>query len=70
MVEAEKLIAKLQGETKELENKLADAGLYKRDPAGAYKYGQRLTAAKKELEAAEASWLELAEDHEEGIARA
>jgi ATP-binding cassette, subfamily F, member 3 len=69
MVEAEKQISKLQAETKELENKLADTALYKRDPAGAYKYGQRLTAAKKELEAAEASWLELAEDYEEGVVR-
>jgi ATP-binding cassette, subfamily F, member 3 len=69
MVEAEKLIAKLQAETKDLENKLADTGLYKRDPAGAYKYGQRLTAAKKELDTAEARWLDLAEDYENGIAR-
>jgi ATP-binding cassette subfamily F protein 3 len=69
MVEAEKQIAKLQAETIELENKLADTALYKRDPAGAYKYGQRLTAAKKELEIVEAKWLELAEDYEAGLAR-
>jgi ATP-binding cassette, subfamily F, member 3 len=69
MVEAEKQIAKLQAETKDLENKLADTGLYKRDPAGAYKYGQRLTAAKKELDVVEARWLDLAEDYEAGVAR-
>jgi ATP-binding cassette subfamily F protein uup len=52
-------IGALEQEIRELEQALADAGLFARDPDGFYRATARLDAAKTELEAAETEWLEL-----------
>ncbi|MEE8270954.1 MAG: hypothetical protein V3R98_04365, partial [Alphaproteobacteria bacterium] len=44
---------------------LADPGLYARDPAGYAATSDRLTAAERELAAAEDRWLELAQQAED-----
>ncbi|MDB5478696.1 MAG: ATPase component of transporter with duplicated ATPase domain [Alphaproteobacteria bacterium] len=54
-------IAGLEKEIRQLENSLADANLYARQPENFQKYSSRLTLAKSELEQAELRWLELAE---------
>ena len=52
-------IAKLQGEIAVAEAKLADAGLFTRDPGAFKTLTGRLEAAQTELAAAEDEWLEL-----------
>jgi ATP-binding cassette subfamily F protein uup len=57
-------IEQLTAEVAELEGRLADPGLYGRDPAAFEAAAERLEAARAELEAAEARWLELEEKRE------
>jgi ATP-binding cassette subfamily F protein uup len=61
-------LADLGGEVARLEERLSDAGLYGRDPAGFSVATERLDAARAELEAAELRWLELEEKREAAVA--
>ena len=58
---AEALVASLPDEIRDLELRLADSGLYRRDPKGFERLTADLEAAQARLEAAETEWLELAE---------
>ena len=59
LAELPKKIEALQAEMAALNEALADAGLYSRDPQGFAAKSSRLAAAQAELEAAETEWLEL-----------
>jgi ATP-binding cassette subfamily F protein uup len=63
-----KRLADLGAEIARLEQRLADPGLYGRDPAGFAATGDRLGAARAELDAAELRWLELEEKREAAAA--
>ncbi len=52
-------IAKLEAEINDIENILADAELYAKDPRAFHRYSARLGDARRELETAEHRWLEL-----------
>jgi ATP-binding cassette subfamily F protein uup len=60
---------KLEAEIAKLAEKMADPGLYARDPAAAQAAAERTAAARAELDAAEERWLEL-EEKREAIAAA
>jgi ATP-binding cassette subfamily F protein uup len=62
-------IERLNAEIAELEARLADPGLYGRDPAGFEAAASRLQAARAEREVAEGRWLEL-EERREALAAA
>jgi ATP-binding cassette subfamily F protein uup len=57
-------LADLEAEIARLELRLADPGLYGRDPTGFAATTERLGSARAELEAAELRWLELEEKRE------
>jgi ATP-binding cassette subfamily F protein uup len=59
LAELEALFDELPGKIASLEHALADPGLYSRDPAGFDRYTRALAAAREQLAAAEAEWLEL-----------
>jgi ABC transport system ATP-binding/permease protein len=58
-------IEELAGEVRHLESELADADLFRRDPAAFADRTERLAAARAELEAAEQRWLDLAAHQEQ-----
>jgi ATP-binding cassette subfamily F protein uup len=62
--ELETLIAEGPGKIAALEARLADPGLYGRDPAGFQNLSRELDAARAELAAAEEEWLALEERRE------
>jgi ATP-binding cassette subfamily F protein uup len=62
--ELEGLIARLPGEIAAHEEKLHDAGLYARDPAGFDRLMKTLDAARAQLASAEDEWLALEEKRE------
>jgi ATP-binding cassette subfamily F protein uup len=66
--ELDAAMPRLSAEMAALEARLADAGLYARDPRAFDAAMSRLAAARSELEAAEAEWLEL-EERREALAR-
>jgi len=59
LAELPKRIAALQAEIVALNDALADAGLYARDPRSFAAKSARIGAAQTELDAAEMEWLEL-----------
>jgi len=61
-------IERLQNEIADLEGKLADPGLYARDPAAFAAAGEALAKRQAELDEAETRWLEL-EDKRESLAQ-
>jgi ATP-binding cassette subfamily F protein uup len=62
--ELEKLIAEAPGKTAALEAKLADPGLYARDPAAFQNLSRDLSRLRESLAAAEEAWLALEERRE------
>jgi ATP-binding cassette subfamily F protein uup len=64
LAELETLIAEAPGKAAALEAKLADPGLYGRDPAGFQRLSGELDAARAALAAAEEEWLALEERRE------
>lgn len=64
LAELETLVAHAPGEIAAMEARLADPGLYGRDPAGFQKLSQELDAARAGLAAAEEEWLALEERRE------
>ena len=64
LAELETLIAQTPGKAAALEARLADAGLYSRDPAGFQKLSGELDAARAGLVSAEEEWLALEERRE------
>ena len=64
LAELEDLIAGAPGEIAALEARLADPGLYGRDPAGFQQLSRDLDAARARLAAAEEEWLALEERRE------
>jgi ATP-binding cassette subfamily F protein uup len=59
LAELPKRMEALQAEMAEINEALADASVYSRDPKAFAIKSNRLAAAQRELEAAEAEWLEL-----------
>jgi ATP-binding cassette subfamily F protein uup len=62
--ELEKLIAEAPGKAAALETRLADPGLYGRDPEGFQRLSRELDQAREGLAAAEEEWLALEERRE------
>jgi len=62
--ELEKLIAEAPGKAAALETRLADPGLYGRDPEGFQRLSRELDQARESLAAAEEEWLALEERRE------
>ncbi|MFM1961058.1 MAG: hypothetical protein RL588_2575 [Pseudomonadota bacterium] len=58
---AEALVASLPSEIQDLELRLSDSGLYRRDPKAFERLTAELEAARARLETAETEWLELEE---------
>ncbi len=58
---AEALVASLPDQICDLELRLSDSGLYRRDPAGFARLTAEFESARTRLEAAETEWLELEE---------
>jgi ATP-binding cassette subfamily F protein uup len=64
LAELETLIAEAPGKASALEAKLADPGLYGRDPAGFQKVSRELDQVRADLASAEEEWLALEERRE------
>jgi ATP-binding cassette subfamily F protein 3 len=66
--EAEKKIAKLQADLNKLDASLNDPGLYEKDPAKVTTLTRQRADLQRQIEDAEASWLEASEAHEVALA--
>jgi len=66
--EIESLMAKLQKEIQGIDARLADPGLYAREPGAIAGHGKARAEAIKGLAAAEEQWLSLSQEYEEGAA--